>query len=54
MKNLLKLKYDMHKGVNYLFYIIIIVIGILIGLGLKKIGAFDFRIINDFISKIGG
>lgn len=37
MKDLFKLKWEMHKGVNYIFYAIVIVLGILIGLGIKKI-----------------
>lgn len=37
MKDLLKLKWEMHKGVNYIFYAIIIILGFLIGLGIKNI-----------------
>lgn len=37
MKDLFKLKWEMHKGVNYIFYAIVIGLGILIGLGIKKI-----------------
>lgn len=36
MKDLLKLKWSMHKGVNYIFYAIVIGLGILIGLGFKN------------------
>lgn len=54
MKELMKLKWEMHKGVNYIFYAIIIGIGVLVGFGLKKIGFVDFGFINDLISKIGG
>lgn len=36
MKDLMKLKWEMHKGVNYIFYFIVIGLGILIGLGFKN------------------
>lgn len=36
MKNLLKIKWEMHKGVNYIFYAIVIFLGIFIGLGIKN------------------
>ena len=37
MKDLMKIKWEMHKGVNYIFYAIVICLGILIGLGCKKV-----------------
>ena len=56
MKDLLKLKWEMHKGVNYLFYAIVIFIGILIGLGFKNFFAsFDFTFpdfIQDFLKNL--
>ena len=56
MKDLLKLKWEMHKGVNYLFYAIVICIGILIGLGFKNLfTSFDFtfpNFIQDFLKNL--
>lgn len=57
MKELLKLKWQMHKGVNYLFYSIVIGVGVLIGLGIKKfvIPMIDFTIplsIQEFLKKL--
>lgn len=45
MKDLLKIKWEMHKGVNYIFYAIVIGLGILIGLGFKNLISLpDFKI----------
>ena len=57
MKELLKLKWQMHKGVNYLFYGIVIGVGVLIGLGIKKfvIPMFNFELpisIQEFLKKL--
>ena len=43
MKELFKLKCSMHRLVNYIFYLIIIVVGIFIGLCLKKSINIDFK-----------
>lgn len=52
MKDLLKIKWEMHKGVNYIFYAIVIVIGILIGLGVKKIINADIKIPENIQEKL--
>lgn len=55
MKELFKLKWELHNGINYLFYAIIIVIGILIGLGFKNFSSFDFTIpdfFQDFLKNL--
>lgn len=52
MKDLLKIKWEMHKGVNYIFYAIVIVIGILIGLGVKKIINTDIKIPENIQEKL--
>ena len=57
MKDLLKIKWEMHKGVNYIFYAIVIIIGVLIGLGIKNFILPNINVsipnsINDFLSKL--
>lgn len=54
MKDLMKLKWEMHKGVNYIFYFIVIVLGILIGLGVKNfiLPNINTDYINNIISNI--
>lgn len=54
MKDLMKLKWEMHKGVNYIFYFIIIGLGILIGLGFKNfiLPNLNSDFINNFFNNL--
>ena len=55
MKDLMKLKWEMHKGVNYIFYAIVIILGILIGIGFKKVISIDTKIpdnIQEFFNSL--
>jgi hypothetical protein len=53
MKDLFKIKYEMHKGVNYLFYAIVIGIGIAIGLGFKFLSTYELpNYIQDFLKNL--